>query len=257
MKLPTIEEFHRVPKWEKHANRFGWLIELTEQQTDTPVRECQTKDNVDIRANATVFWQIVEPSRAVYAADNLPAFVQNVGLNALRAEIGKLELDQVFSERHALNLRVAAELKETAEKWGIEFTRIEIQELNVRDETAAAMRQQMEAERRRRATVADSEGKAEATVKIAEAERQAAILRAEGQAKALTAIADAEAGYLAKLGAETTPELAAQILLAQKYLEGFHTISSNPSDKVFLPNSPAGLVTIQVSEKKQAGPVLK
>ena len=241
--LPWIEDFRRVPKWGKNANRFGWLIDLSEQQTDTPVRECQTKDNVDVRASAMVFWQIVDPRKAVYEAENLPAFVETVGLNALRAEIGKLELDQVFSERSLLTQRISDELAATAKKWGIEFTRVEIQELTMRDDTAGAMRQQMEAERRRRATVSDSSGKAEAEVKLAEAEKQAAILRAEGRAKALMTIADAEASYLAKLAQQTSPQLAAQILIAQKYIDGFEAISANPSDKVFLPNSFNGMLT--------------
>jgi regulator of protease activity HflC (stomatin/prohibitin superfamily) len=241
-KLPGIEDFHRVPKWGKFANRYGWLIDLTEQQTPTPIRECQTKDNVDVQASATVFWQIVDPRKAVYEADNLPAFVETVGLNALRAEIGKMELDQVFSERHSLNERIALELKHTADKWGIAFTRVEIQELTMRGETANAMRQQMEAERRRRATVADSAGKAQAEVQLAEAEKQAAILRAEGRAKALATMAEAEAAYLARLSSQTTPECAVQILLAQKYLDGFEKISTNPGDKVFLPNSFHGLL---------------
>jgi regulator of protease activity HflC (stomatin/prohibitin superfamily) len=222
------------------------------------VRECQTQDNVDIQANATVFWQITDPARAVYATDDLPAFVQTVGLNALRAEIGKLELDQVFSERHALNQRIAQELSETAQKWGIAFNRVEIQELKMRDETAAAMRQQMEAERRRRAMIADSEGKAEAEVKVAAAERDAMILRAEGRAKALAALADAEADYLSRLAQQTSPECAAQILMAQKYLEGFDAISKNPADKVYLPTTFQGVMSLPLTEKSPAPkPVLK
>lgn len=258
IKLPVIEDFHRVSQWGTYSNRYGWLIELTEQQTDTPVRECQTKDNVDIQASATVFWQIVDPARAVYEADNVPAFVQTVGLNALRAEIGKLDLDQVFSERHALNVRIAHELAETAQKWGISFNRVEIQELKMRDETATAMRQQMEAERRRRATIADSEGQAQAEVKLAEAQKHAAILRAEGQAKALATLGEAEAAYLGKLAQHTSRECAAQILLAQKYVDGFHVISKNPGDKVFLPNSFNGMFSMPVAEKAApSNPVLK
>ena len=245
VKMPW-EDFRRVPKWGKNANRFGWLIDMSEQQTDTSVRECQTKDNVDIQASAMVFWQIVDPRKAVYEFENLPAFVETVGLNALRAEVGKMELDQVFSERHALNERVAGDLKETAAKWGVEFTRVEIQGLTLRGDTAGAMRQQMEAERRRRATVADSSGKAEAEIKLAEAEKQSAILRAEGRAKALATMGDAEAVYLAKLNQHTTPQVAAQILIAQKYIDGFETISANPGDKVFLPNSFTGLINQNV-----------
>jgi regulator of protease activity HflC (stomatin/prohibitin superfamily) len=237
IKLPVFEDFHRVPHWGKVANRYGWLIELSEQQTDTPVRECQTKDNVDLRAGATVFWKITDAAKAVYETDNLPAFVQNVALNALRAQIGSLELDEVFSTRQSLNQRIAAELAETGDKWGVAFLRVEIQELTVRDETAAAMRQQMEAERRRRATVADSEGQAQAEVRLAEAQKQAAILRAEGRAKALHTIAEAEATYLESIAASTSPAAAAQLLLAQKYLEGYEIISAKPGNKVFLPNT--------------------
>lgn len=252
IKLPMIEEFVRVPQWGKYANRYGWLIELTEQQTDTPVRECQTRDNVDVRASASVFWQIVDPVKAVYETDNLPVFVQNVGLNALRAEIGKLELDQVFSERNALTQRIAKELDDTAAKWGIRFTRVEIQELTMRDETAAAMRQQMEAERKRRATISESEGRAQAEVRLAEAEKQAAILRAEGRAKALHTMAEAEAAYLTKLSAATTPDNAARILMAQKALDSYDTISRNPADKVYLPSSPHDLLRIQIDENSSA-----
>ena len=243
VKLPWIEEFKYVPKWGKYANRFGWLIDLSEQQTDTPVRECQTKDNVDIQANAMVFWQIVDPQRAVYEADNLPAFVETVGLNALRAEIGRMELDQVFSERETLNRRVAEDLSATAKKWGIAFTRVEIQELTMRSDTAGAMRQQMEAERHRRATVAESSGRAEAEIKLAEAEKQASILRAEGRAKALAVLGEAEGAYLARLAEHSTPECAAQILIAQKYIDGFEAISKNPADKVFLPSNFNTLIT--------------
>jgi len=247
-KLPMIEEFVRVPQWGKFANRYGWLIELTEQQTDTPVRECQTRDNVDVRASASVFWQIVDPVKAVYETDNLPAFVQNVGLNALRTEIGQMELDQVFSERQQLTQRITKELEETAQKWGIRFTRVEIQELTMRDETAAAMRQQMEAERKRRATIAESEGRAQAEVRLAEAEKQSTILRAEGRAKALQTMAEAEAAYLAKLATACSPENATRILIAQKALDSYETISRNPADKVYLPSSPHEMLRIQIDD---------
>jgi len=248
IKLPMIEEFVRVPQWGKFANRYGWLIELTEQQTDTPVRECQTRDNVDVRASASVFWQIVDPVKAVYETDNLPAFVQNVGLNALRTEIGQMELDQVFSERQQLTQRITKELEETAQKWGIRFTRVEIQELTMRDETAAAMRQQMEAERKRRATIAESEGRAQADVRLAEAEKQSSILRAEGRAKALQTMGEAEAAYLAKLATVCSPENATRILIAQKALDSYETISRNPADKVYLPSSPHEMLRIQIDD---------
>lgn len=240
-RLPFIEQIRRVPEWGLEANKNGFLIELTEQQTDTPARQCHTKDNVEVQANASVYWRILDPAKALYEVDVLPKAVSDVALNALRANIGTLDLDQVLSERQKLNERIAAQLSKVAHKWGVQFTRVEIQELTTNDETASAMRQQMEAERRRRATVADATGRAEAEIKLAEAERSATILRADGQAKALEAIADAELNYLQKLSQSTDSNNAARILIAQKFIDGFEKISRNPSHKVFLPNSINGL----------------
>ena len=112
------------------------------------------------------------------------------------------------------------------------------------------MRQQMDAERKRRALVAEAEGSAQAEIKVAEAQKEAAILRAEGQAKALQVTAEAEANYLEKLGAKISADQAAAVLIAQKYLLGFESISKNPSDKVFLPNSFQGLFTVPTDQGK-------
>ena len=133
-------------------------------------------------------------------------------------------------------------------KWGVQFTRVEIQELKTDEKTADAMRRQLEGERIRRATIAQAEGDAAAEVKIAEANKAAAILRAEGQAKALELITQAETKYVESLttaGAEAT-----NLLLAQKYLDGFDTITKNTTgaDKVFLPNSFQALLSLSVDK---------
>lgn len=244
MKLPMIETVKTVDTWGSDANVDGWLIELSEQQTDTPARRCHTKDNVEVEANASVYWRIVDPVKAVYEVDAVPSAVTDIALNALRGNIGKMELDELLSERQRLNEAIAAQLSETARKWGVQFTRVEIQEIRTTDETAKAMRHQMEAERNRRATVAEAEGSAQAEVKNAEAEKQAAVLRAEGRAQALALVAEAEAEYLAKLQEKTSPEAAARILIAQKFLDGFERISRNPADKVYLPNAFNGLFSL-------------
>lgn len=242
--LPFIEGFKRVDSWGGVANREGYLIELTEQQTDTPARQCHTKDNVEVESNASLYWRIFDPVKAVYEVDVLPKAVSDIALNALRANIGKLDLDELLAERQQLNEKIASQLTETGRKWGVQFTRVEIQELRTTDETAKAMRQQMEAERKRRAAVAEAEGEAAAELKVAEAEREAAVMRAEGRAKALKLVAEAEAMYLAQLKEQTTPEAAAQIVIAQKFMDGFERITKNPSDKVFLPNNYSALFSI-------------
>ena len=251
-RIPMFEQIHRVGgTWGKAANKRGYIIELTEQQTDTPARQCHTKDNVPVKANASIYWRITDPRRALYEVDILPASISDIALNALRSNIGTLDLDTVLSERAQLNESIASQLSETAKKWGIVFTRVEIQELATDKTVATSMIRQMDAERGRRAVVAEAEGQAEAAVTVAKAERQAAILRAEGEAIAKATIAEAESFYLKRLKEQVGEAEAAQIVIAQKYISGFETITKGPTDKVFLPNSFQGLLSIG-SEKKQS-----
>ena len=252
-RVPILEDIHYVHTWGNVANKRGYQIELTEQQTDTPSRTCHTKDNVQVTANASIYWRIIDPRKAVYEVDVLPTAVADVALNALRANIGALDLDAVLSERQALNERIAMQLTDTATKWGIQFTRVEVQELTTDASVSAAMLQQMDAERRRRAVIAEAEGKSTAAVQLAESERQAAVLRAPGAAEALALTAEAESKYLRTLMETVSPEDAAKILIAQKVLNGFDVITKNPSDKVFLPNSFHTLFNLSTDGKASNG----
>ena len=248
-KLPIIESFKTVDEWLGDANKRGYLIELSEQQTDTPSRQCQTLDNVTIDANASIYWRITDPVKAVYDIDILPKSVADIALNALRANIGKIKLDEVLSERQNLNTKIAAQLAETAAKWGITFTRVEIQEINYSSETAEAMMQEMTAERKKRALTAEAEGEAIAEVTRAKAAASATLIRAQAQAESIKIIADAESVYISKLKDASNAEIAGQIILSQKYIDGMNTISRNPSDKVFLPNSFQGMFEISTNKK--------
>jgi regulator of protease activity HflC (stomatin/prohibitin superfamily) len=236
-RFPSFEKIKRVDSWGDIANQRGFLVELTEQQTDTPARTCHTKDNVQVKANASIYWRITDPAKAIYEVDVLPESIRDVSLNALRSNIGSMELDAVLSNRTQLNELVSAQLSDTAAKWGVIFTRVEVQELQTEENVEEAMLQQMDAERHRRAQIAEAEGKAKATVTIAEAERDAAIMRAEGRAKALQMTAEAEQQYLQQLSETAGSKEAVELLLAQKYIDGFETISKNPADKVFIPNN--------------------
>lgn len=241
-RLPFIEEFKTIDAWGPVANKNGLDIELAEQQTDTPTRLCHTKDNVAVNANASVYWRIIDARRAVYEIEALPRAVGDVALNALRSHVGQMNLDEVLAERQALNDRIAAELSETAQKWGIQFTRVEIQELQTSDETAKSMLQQADADRRRRAAMAEAEGRASAQVTVAQSEAQASLIIAEGHARALAATAAAEADYLARLSAAVSKEDAARLLMATKALRALEQITANPAHKVFLPGDFKGLV---------------
>ncbi len=196
--LPGIESVKMVYEWNNIANKEGYFIELSEQQTDTPPRQCQTLDNVTIDANASIYWRITDPVKAVYDIDVLPKSISDIALNTLRANIGKMKLDEVLSDRQLLNDRIAAQLSETAAKWGVIFTRVEIQEINYSSDTAEAMMQEMTAERKKRAIIAEAEGEAQAEVTKATAEANATLIRAKAQAEAIKLIADAESIYISK-----------------------------------------------------------
>lgn len=234
---PILDSIKYLPEWSGTAIKEDHLIELTQQQTDTIPRQCHTMDNVPVSANVSIYWKIIDPYRAVYEVDVLPRTISDTAQNALRSQIGAMSLDQIFSERVRINEAISVQLKSVTGAWGVLLERVEIQQLLTEGEVEAAMLQQMEAERKRRALISEASGKAEATLALAEAEKEAAVARAEGEALALAKLAEAENFYLNRLREQVGEQEAAQILMAQKYISGFETISRNPADKIFLPNS--------------------
>jgi regulator of protease activity HflC (stomatin/prohibitin superfamily) len=222
-RIPYLESVYYV-NWGNIANKEGCYIELTEQIIDTKPKECHTKDNVPVTIDAAIYWRIIDVAKALFEVDILPRSLIDSCLNALRAEIGKLSLDQVLSSRRELSERVAASLLDISTKWGVSISRVEIQELKTTDDTADAMRMEMAAERKRRAAVLEAEGIAEARKKTAEAEAYAIKIKA-----------DAEAEYINKLSETLGPDQVSKLLMIDKILEGYKSISQSPSSKVFLP----------------------
>lgn len=246
-KLPWEKEYLLIG-WGSTANKEQKFIELSEQQTDTQPRQCHTKDNVAVQADASIYWRIVDPKKAVFEVDTLPQSIRDISLNALRASIGKLELDEVLSSRQRLSEEISLDLSHTTAKWGVQLTRVELQELKTSDSASHAMEKQMTAERESRAIVARAQGTAEGEVVEAEGHAKAVQIRAEGEALALAKTAEAEAFYLSKLKEVLGDKDAARILIAQKCLLGFDKISQNPAHKVYLPSSFKGILSLDSSE---------
>ena len=245
-KIPFIEEVRYVTSWGDDTNKNGYQIELAEQKSDTPIRECHTKDNVAVKINASIYWRMNDPEKADYEIDILPTSITDISLNALRSNVGKLSLDQVLSERQELNNKIFIELKETASKWGVLLTRVEIQELSTSDETADAMRQEMTAERLKRSIILEAEGTQKSQVTIAKGKAEAIKILADADVYEIDKIAEAESKYLDKLKERVSDGQATQILIAQKFIKGMDSISQNPSDKVFLPNNFQGIFSLPI-----------
>jgi regulator of protease activity HflC (stomatin/prohibitin superfamily) len=246
-KIPFIEKIKRLDiggsDWRNFANKESEKIELSEQTLDTPPKQYITKDNANVKTNAVISFRIVDVRKAVYEVDELPIAVENAALNALRSIIGGMELDDAIGKRQRINDLIASQLSDLGRKWGVQFLRVEVQELITDGATSEAMLQQLQSERTRRAEITEAKGKAEAEVTIARAEAEAAVIRAEGQAAALKIIAKADALYASSL-IEVMGEKGADVIMAQKYMGGFEVISKNSADKVYLPNSFKGILSV-------------
>jgi regulator of protease activity HflC (stomatin/prohibitin superfamily) len=238
IKIPILDSVKNVTsEWGDKTNKNGIFIELSEQITDTNPRECITGDNVKIHVDAVISWRVLDPVKAVYEVDRLHQSLLQATLNTIRSIVGENNLDYALQARTSINEKISARLADTVARWGLQLIRVEIQEIKTDDATGTAMLQQMDAERKSRATKLEAEGQAVATIEIAKADREAAILRADGQARALEIIASAEKLYLETLASAIGAVEANKILLAQKVIDGYAIISKNPGDKVFIPSN--------------------
>ena len=230
-------------------------IDLREQVYDFPKQNVITKDNVQTEINALLYFQIVDPFKAVYEINNLPNAIEKLTQTTLRNIIGELELDETLTSRDTINTKLRAVLDDATNKWGIKVNRVELQDITPPESVLQAMEKQMQAERNKRATILTSEGKKAsdilqsegekmATINRAEAEKQQAILKAEGEAQARIRKAEAEAIAIQKIteavGKSTNP---ANYLLAQKYIMMLQQVAEGDKTKtVYLPYEATNLM---------------
>ncbi len=223
-------------------------IDLREQVYDFDKQNVITKDNILMQINALLYFQIVDPFKAVYEINNLPNAIEKLTQTTLRNIIGELELDETLTSRDTINSKLRAVLDDATNKWGIKVNRVELQDITPPQSVLQAMEKQMQAERNKRATILTSEGQKAAailqsegqkTARInqAEADKQTEILRADGEATARIRKAEAEAIAIDKIteavGKSTNP---ANYLLAQKYITMMQEVASGPATKtVYLP----------------------
>lgn len=182
--IPYIYTTKSLSSWGNVANKRGFLIEKSEQQTNTPARHCQTKDNVTININTSIGWKILDPKKAVYAVNNLPAALSDLVLNALRANIGTLKFDDILSSRRILNKKICNELEKTIERWGIELLRVEIQQITYSKEVERAMMQIVTADRKKQALVTLAKGEAEKEVVEAQAKADVKLISIQAEVHA-------------------------------------------------------------------------
>ncbi len=246
--IPFIDRAKSIVTVQRGRYVYSSTIDLREQVYDFDRQNVITKDNIQMQINALLYFQIVDPFKAVYEINNLPNAIEKLTQTTLRNIIGEMELDQTLTSRDTINTKLRGVLDDATNKWGIKVNRVELQDIIPPQSVLQAMEKQMQAERDKRATILTSEGtkqsqilqsEGEKAAKInrAEAEKQQAILLAEGEATARIKKAEAEAAAIEKIteavGKSTNP---ANYLLAQNYIKMLEQLAQGDKTKtVFLP----------------------
>mgnify|MGYP006243611691 FL=1 len=183
------------------VDRVAFKVDILERQLPPFKMSVITEDNVEVELVSTVFFRVLDAAKSVYRIRNIDLAIENTAISIIRSAAGKLELDDLQSSREAMNQEIAARLTKAAEVWVVEVTRTEILDVLVDEKTKESQRQQLNAERERRATIAKAEGDKRSVELKADAE----LYEAQKQAEAVKVQADADA-YAVKIKAEADAE---------------------------------------------------
>ena len=173
-------------------DRVARRVTLKEQVVDFAPQPVITKDNVTMRIDTVVFFQITDPKLFAYGVENPLMAIENLTATTLRNVIGEMELDQTLTSREIINTKMRAALDVATDPWGIKVNRVELKNIIPPAEIQNAMEKQMKAERERREAVTRAEGEKKASILQAEGEKQSAILKAEAEKEAAILRAEAE-----------------------------------------------------------------
>lgn len=256
----------KVPFIDKVARR----VNLKEQVVDFPPQPVITKDNVTMRIDTVIFYQITDPKMYAYGVDNPIVAIENLSATTLRNIIGDLELDETLTSRETINTEMRASLDEATDPWGIKVNRVELKNIIPPKEIQDAMERQMKAEREKREAILRSQGEKESAILVAqgnkeaaildaEAEKQAAILRAEakkeatireaeGKAMAIKAVQQANADGIRMLNEASASEAVIQL----KSLEAFAQAANGQATKIIIPSEIQGLAGLAKSVTEAA-----
>ena len=252
MKMPIIDKIAR-------------RVTLKEQVVDFAPQPVITKDNVTMRIDTVVFFQITDPKLFCYGVENPIMAIENLTATTLRNIIGDLELDQTLTSRETINTKMRATLDEATDPWGIKVNRVELKNIIPPAAIQDAMEKQMKAERERREQILKAEGEKKSAILIAEGNKQSVILEAEaekqsqivraeakkeatireaeGQAQAILAVQQANADSIRLLN-ESAPS---NQVLTIKSLEAFAKAADGKSTKIIIPSDIQGVAGLATS----------
>ena len=246
-------------------DRVAKKVLLKEQVVDFAPQPVITKDNVTMRIDTVVYYQITDPKLYAYGVDNPIMAIENLTATTLRNIIGDLELDSTLTSRETINTKMRATLDEATDPWGIKVNRVELKNIIPPAAIQDAMEKQMKAERERREAILRAEGEKKSTILVAEgnkesaildaeAEKQAAILRAEAQKEATIKEAEGQAETTLKIqqanadGLRMLKEAAPDNAVLQiKSLEAFAKAADGQATKIIIPSDIQGIAGLSKS----------
>ena len=249
-------------------DRVARKVNLKEQVADFPPQPVITKDNVTMRIDTVVFYQITDPKLFTYGVENPMMAIENLTATTLRNIIGDLELDQTLTSRETINTKMRAALDIATDPWGIKVNRVELKNIIPPAELQNAMEKQMKAERERREAVTRAEGEKKASILSAEGEKESAILRAqadkesailraeaekekmireaEGQAEAILKVQQANADGIRMLKEAGADEA----VLKMKSLEAFEKVADGKATTILIPSELQGIASVAAAFKE-------
>lgn len=215
------------------VDRVAYRQETREQVIDVPHQKCITRDNIEVDVDGIIYLKVMDPYKASYGINDYKLAAINLAQTTMRSEVGKITLDDTFSERDEMNEAIVRELDKASDPWGIKVMRYEIKDIQPSQEITLTMEKQMEAEREKRAEITESTGERDARINVSEGDRQGAILlsegerqkrinEAKGQAREMELIATATAKGIQRIAdaiAQPGGSLAVKMRLTEQFIE--------------------------------------
>lgn len=238
------------------VDRAAYRQEMREQVIDVPSQTCITKDNIEVEVDGLVYVKVMDSYKASYGIGNYKLAAINLAQTTMRSEIGKITLDDTFSEREQMNENIVREIDKASDPWGIKVMRYEIRNIRPSDNLIHTLEKQMEAEREKRAEITEStgtrdykinesEGERQAAILVSEANRQKRINEAKGQAREIELVAKATANGIKRVSeaiAKPGGDLAVKTKLIEQFINQLGNVIEKSNVSV-LPTETANLKT--------------